>query len=33
MAQELDLVSEDHKNFVYDFVDEVSYESDEFFDF
>ena len=33
MAQELDLVSEDPENFVSDFLDEVSYEFDEFFGF
>ena len=33
MAQELDLVSEYPENFVSDFLDEVSYEFDEFFGF
>ena len=31
IAQELDLLSEHSQNFVSDFVDEVSYEFDEFF--
>ena len=33
MTQELDLVSENPENFVSDFLDEVSYEFDEFFGF
>ena len=33
MTQELDLVSEDPENFVFDFVDGVSCEFDEFFRF